>query len=339
MMLFPEEFEDSSDEDDSKDLFGLTNSNKIPPRVENVKKPAQRVKYFEPKCQPTAYYPDLDDVVCRLRIEEGAKKAHINKSPFQMEMKEIENRIQKVKKGVPLSTLIQNDKNRKYPFQKERFKYNGVGNYIESLPQISPQQQLKKVQFVLPVYDKGYQRLPLTSRINTADATSKRLRKILNDADEFELRAHNEMVAYINHANERRERAIKQFYEDANKYGFEEAEKRAKRATQKSRLRVMTQYQWWEEFLDFAFEKPVGRNEERIIEKIAKASPLSSTVFIGFVQEVNNAKYNNERCLALLNWVNRRCQLVDDNVLNMVQEPSRPHTGRPSRRSVPPQTL
>ena len=333
-------YSDSSDEDEKNpDIFGLTKAKKLAPRTDVLKGPTQRVKIVGKEANETSFYPDVDQVMCRLRAEEGIKRARIRRNPFHQELKLMNQRIQKINRGVPLQTVLQNEGKRTYPLLKEKYKFNGVGEKIDTLPQITFPRQLQKVQFVIPASESQNNRVPLSSRINTADVASRRLTRLINEADKFEIQAHNEMVTYINHANERRERAIKQLYEDMNNYGYEEAERRAKRAAQKSRLRIMTNYNWWEDFLNFAFEKTVGKHEEKVIEMIAKADPLTSTVFIRIVQDVNNANYKNERSLELLNWVNKRCKLIDDNVLNMVQEPSRPHTGRPSRRSIPPQSI
>ena len=330
-MILSSSSSSSDDEDDG--IFDLTRSKLSEPLGDPTKRPVQRVRNYKKKFEEMNYSPNVDNVILKLKLREGAKTTRIHSDPFAQEMREVEARIAKVKRGVPLCQILQNDKARKYPLQEERFLYNGVGEEIEALPTISAQRQIKKVQFVMPVSESNKARVSLSERINTSDGSSNRLKKLINRSAAFEIQSHNDMVTYINHANERRYRAMKQFYHDMNEFGYEEAERRSARLSQRSRLRIMSNYKWWNEFIDFVFEKRVTRNEEKLIEKISKIDSLSSTVFIGLIQEINNARYDNTRCLEMLNWINKRCNVLDDNVLSMIKEPTASQSAISSRRT------
>ena len=305
--------------DDNDELFEMTLARvrEPPPKEDPLKKPVRRVRVFKKKTEETAYYPDIDQVLYRLHYDEALRKPRINDKPYKNELRESTRRLERVKRGVPIANVIKEEK-KQYPLIQGNYKYKGVGKTITKLSTPPNFSAAKRVDFIMPIQEDPP--AILQQRINASEQTILRLKKIISNSDEMTVMYHNEMIEFLNHASERRHRAMKKFCDDAAKNGFEKAHRRAVRAAQKSRLRVLTHYPWWEEFLDFAFKKPVGKNEEHLIEVLSRAEKITATVFIGILQDVRMHVKHNKRCLELLSWINKKAHIVDDQIEALVED-------------------
>jgi hypothetical protein len=178
---------------------------------------------------------------------------------------------------------------------------------------------VRQIQFVQPVYSKPPERVDFVSRINIAEPRRVKLKRIIQDSEKQELQFQNEMIQFLNHANERRVRASEKFFDDMSRYGLKRAQLNAKRAAQRSRLRVRCRTSWWDEFIAFAFTERVGREEEKFIERIARKPNLTFKDYYELIRELENRPEGNERCLELLKWINAKCHFADEEIIEILK--------------------
>ncbi|EAY02775.1 hypothetical protein TVAG_370030 [Trichomonas vaginalis G3] len=308
-------FEMDSDSDD--ETFGLTKPKVIEQRNDPKKQP-RREKFFD-HTDENNFFPDINQVLQKLDTNECIKPAKILRNPFKQELKASNQRLAQIKRGVPLMNIIPHELTI-YPLLEEKLKYNGVADVISELPQDYKAGLIKKVDFVIPVRDKQVRPPPLSARINTADQITKRIQRLITKGDRLALKYHNEVISNINHANQRRARVMKQFNSDLNKYGFREASRRAQRASQKSRLRIISNHPWWPEFIDYAFSNSVTSEENQLIHDIAETENLNGPKLMGFIKDILENYQNPYRSMELIRWINNRCKIIDDNVLSIMND-------------------
>lgn len=114
-------------------------------------------------------------------------------------------------------------------------------------------------------------------------------------------------------------RAAQSFYDDLTKYGLKRAQLNAKRQGQRSRLRVMNKETWWNEFIEFAFQERVGREEEKFIERIARCSRLKVMEYYEILRELEAKGEASSRSILLLKWLNTKCHYVDDQMIDILR--------------------
>jgi hypothetical protein len=173
---------------------------------------------------------------------------------------------------------------------------------------------------VQPVYAKPPERVDFVSRINIAEPRKVKLKRLIQDSEKQELQFQNEMIEFLNHANERRLRASEKFFDDLSKYGLRRAQANAKRAAQRSRLRVRCKEDWWEEFIEFAFSGRVGREEEKFIERIARKPVFCFREYYELIKELESKPEGNERCIELLKWVNAKCGIANEDIIQILKD-------------------
>jgi hypothetical protein len=224
-----------------------------------------------------------------------------------------------VQRGVSLCKLIDR-KPTFYPLLEPPRRFAAVNEVLRKLPvrgsSIPP---VRQIQFVQPVYSKPPERVDFVSRINLAEPRKAKLKRLIQDSEKQELQFQNDMIQFLNHANERRLRASEKFFDDMSQHGLKRAQLNAKRATQRSRLRVRCHTDWWEEFIAFAFSARVGREEERFIEGIARKPHLSFKEYYEMLREFENHPEGKERCIELLKWINAKCKFADEDIIKILK--------------------
>ena len=306
--------------DDNDELFEMTLARvrEPPPKEDPLKKPVRRVRVFKKKTEETAFSPDIDQVLYKLHYDEALRKPRFRDNAYKNELRESTRRLERVRMGAPIANVIKEEDKKKYPLIQGNYKYKGVGKTITKLATPQKFSNARKIDFIMPIQEDPPPKLQ--SKINSSEQTILRLKKIISNSDEMTVRYHNEMIEFLNHASERRHRAMKEFCNDAAQNGFKKAHRRAVRAAQKSRLRVLSNYPWWQDFLDFAFQKPVGKNEEHLIQVLSRAESITATLFIRMLQDVRMHVKHNKRCLELLSWINKRAHIVDDQIEALVED-------------------
>lgn len=170
-----------------------------------------------------------------------------------------------------------------------------VGPRYPPLP-LSP--RLTRIRDMLPPPSRLAPREDLTA--------SQRHMEILEQRRRFMERAmwerRQELRAVLTHASERRERAAVAFFDDMGEVGFEAAARRARRLSLKSRLRAVNapDVDWWEEFIEFAFRRPMRRDEEELV------ADLSRNVHLSGAEYYNRWLKASPRCRELLEFVRQR---------------------------------
>jgi hypothetical protein len=76
---------------------------------------------------------------------------------------------------------------------------------------------------------------------------------------------------------------------------------------------------WWEEFIDFAFSGRVGKEEEKLIARVARHPRMNLKEYFEYMRELENRANQNDRCLELLKWLNARCQWADENMVELLK--------------------
>ena len=310
-------------DDNAEEFFELTLAKIKEPRQTTQKssRPIRKIKIIERKNDIEAFTPNVDQVIKKIQSNECTLHKNIRENVFKKELERGSIRIKRVKRGVPLSKILKEENPQYIPY-KEPLRYSNIGKELIDLPDNykSAMYNLRSVDFVEQVSDNDSRRPSLAEHINCTDGSINKLRQIISASDEYAIRQHNEMVQYLNHCNERRERAVKKFYEDSEKYGFKSARARYNRAAQQSRLRVIGKFPWWEEFIKFAYQKPVGKDEEHLIEVISRIEFINSTRYASLMKDVQKNVENKDRCIELLNWINKKCKIIDEHITSLIDD-------------------
>ena len=309
---------------EDEELFNLTLSLFKPVRAyEPKKKPVQRIRFLPNKRNKFLYNPDPNKVIFSLREAEGVTRTNLSKKIFREELRASNIRLNRVKNGASLFKILQ-EENRLYELENPAYRYKNVKEKLEGIPGGSSIEAPKKIEFILPTTSTPVEPVSLATRI---DSTSRQIGSIIqaqNRSRAQMLEKHNDMISLINHSNSRRLRAMKDFYEDAARNGFLSARNRAKRATLKSRLKSignLNEFPWWHDFLEFAFNGKFGKMEEDLVKSISKMKNLNNVTFFHTYKEYQNRR-NSKRCLELLDWINVKANVVDENLSKIIREPN-----------------
>jgi len=310
--------------DDSTQLFELTLARLKPtePIKSDNRRAARRVRVFEsrPQTNETCFVPNIPQILHEADSKENIISPRLNQRAFKEELRASEERLNKVKRGCSLFSLI-NQPPKIHPLEKPKYRFSGVGDKIRELNKDYNGSPQKKLEFIIPVTSKSPERIDLVSKINTSEIERRKLQRIISDSDQLVYRYHNDTISNINHMNSRRFRAMKQFYEDSARNGFTSARKRAERASQKSRLRVLTDFDWWEDIIEFAYQwGPLDKAEQRFMEKISRIDMLTSSVFVSLLNEAKSGLKSPERCIKVLERINEVCHIIDPNLIFMFQK-------------------
>ena len=297
----------------SNSLFELTLSNfkPIEPKKNEGKKSVRKILKNKNESTNICFVPNIPKILNKIDEIENLKSPRLNLNPMKAELRTSFERLKRIRVGCSLFELLK-EKPIKYKIETPKLKFSGVGNNIRSIPE--NYNNITSEKFLNNNLNNLDEKIDNYSRINIADKEILKLNKIISDTDKIKLQYYNEGVQRINHSNERRFRSMKLFYENVSKYGFENARKKAKRSNQQSRLRIMGKFEWWEEFIEFCFKGKIDIDERRLIESISRVERLNTSSFVSLVNDVKESVENNERCLELLNWINNKCQIIDQNM-------------------------
>lgn len=333
-----------------RDLFDLTISKFAPaePAQDMKHSPVRRIHVFEHNNDQIGRIPNISNAAKNLSDFDRIRTSHLNiNSDVHAELRASEHRLQLVKRGVPLAKVLINESHPKYePFEPEK-RFDGVNDAMRKMPsKYSGIPPSRKIQFLSQTSSKQIDRVDLVSKINIAGPQKNKLRKITNGTSKIQLQYHNEMIHHLNHVNERRLRSTRKFYDDIADYGYDVAQRKAKRAAQRSRLRVMCKAEWWEDFMrevtknkkpNSSFDDSYDENEEncddaemkithaeeKFIERLARHPNFTMAEFIDIVREMDarQAKLKtNDRCRKWLDWINERCGIIDKMTLKLMIE-------------------
>lgn len=335
--------------DFERDLFDLTLSKFAPTEpAQNIKRnPVRRVHIFEHHGEQNGRMPNVTHAVKNLEDCDRIRTRHLNvNADVHAELRASEHRLQLVRRGVSLSKVLMNDSSKKYQAYEPGKRFDGVNDVMRKMPtKYSGIPPSRRIQFVQSTSSTPPERVDLVSKINIAEPQKAKLKKIRHVTAEVELQRHNEMIQHLNHANERRLRSTKQFFDDIADYGYEVAQRRAKRAAQRSRLRVMCKADWWEDFMKEVSKNPkapstdeyideeteennntemkITRAEEKFIERLARHPNFTMSEFIDIVYEMDKRQSKmkvKDRCRQWLNWINERCKIIDKTTLKIMLE-------------------
>jgi hypothetical protein len=309
----------------SRQLFELTRPEFTPsePPADIFHRPVRRVRVWEHHGERDdgAFAPNLYHVVAQLNDCESFRTRRRKPfAEFDDEMRTGDARLALVRRGVSLAKLISAKPRTYAPIETPR-RFAAVNQILQKMPaQSSGIPPVRQIQFVRPVYAQPPDRVDFVSRISIAEPQRMRLRRIVQASEKQELRFQNEVIEALNHANQRRLRSSEAFFEDMSRYGLRRAQANAKRSTQRSRLRVRSDVDWWEEFIKFAFTGKVGREEEKFIERIARKPNLTFREYYEIVKELETRPEQNDRCLELLRWINARNNFADEDIIRILKE-------------------
>jgi hypothetical protein len=264
--------------------------------------------------------PNLYQVVAKLNAcEHYAPKRMKPYAEFDQELRDSETRERLVRRGCSLVDLYRAAPRIWTPINPQ-LRFAAVKDILQRAPakKISGPAP-RKIEFTQPFSGRIPPRVDLVSKISIAEPQSLKLKEIMQVSERLELQTHNELIHYLNHKNERRFRASEKFYADLNRFGLKQAQLNAKREGQRSRLRVMGDTPWWEEFIAFAFSGHVGEAEERLIERISRQPHMTLKEYYEYLRALENRKVQNDRCLELLKWLNAKCRYADDNMIELLK--------------------
>lgn len=324
-----------------KDFFELTLAkfDPVEPAQDIKHKPVRRVHVFEHHGDKIERVPNnITNTAKKLGEFDRIRTSHLNvNADVHAELLASEHRLQLVRRGVPLSKVLMNESHPKYePFEPEK-RFDGVNEAMRKMPsKYSGIPPSRKIQFIYQTSSKPNDRVDLVSKINIAAPQKNKLRKIRKGTSKIQLQYHNEMIQHLNHVNERRLRSTRKFFDDIADYGYEIADRKAKRAAQRSRLRVMCKAEWWEDFMkEVSKNKKTNNNEddddemkityaeEKFIERLARNPNFTMSEFIDLVHEMDvrqNKMKKKDRCREWLDWINERCEIIDKNTLKLMLE-------------------
>jgi hypothetical protein len=255
---------------------------------------------------------------------------------FHEELKVSEARLRLVRRGCSLVKALRDPPNYYEPTEPKR-RYAALSDVLQRLPASSGVPPVRQIQFVQPFTGKGIpERVDLVSKISIAEPQNVKLQRVIQGSDRNYMEHHNDMIEYLNHKNQRRLQASERFFGDVSKHGLKRAQLNAKREGQVSRLRVMGKTPWWEEFIQFAFLEPVGKEEEKLITKISRTPRLSLKEYYEYTRDLENGGPQNERCLELLRWLNAKCQWADENIVEIFKFDERRQRRSIARMSTAP---
>ena len=178
--------------------------------------------------------------------------------------------------------------------------------------------KFKQLQFILPTNAKNKQ-LKLTrsspNGLSSIVNLDRQLKNLQSDQAELEAQLHKDQINEINHMNERRQRAILELYKDTTEHGFDYAERNAKRNAQKSRLRILANntIDYWEDFINYVYEKEVTKKEIHLVEELSKHPHLTASDYCALLTEARSPK-GSARCEELLKWINKRENILPQDI-------------------------
>ncbi|OHT09763.1 hypothetical protein TRFO_21185 [Tritrichomonas foetus] len=306
------------------DLFDLTLSKFAPmePASDIKRNPVRNVRVWEHHNDKNTISggQSVQNMVHKLKDCDHFRARNINKhKEFHNELKASEYRLNLVKRGVSFNKLLKNPTEEYQTVEPEK-RFAGINDVIRRIPTkytgIPP---VRKIQFIHPTSSKPPERVDLVSKINFSEGPKAKLKHIRQQSADLQLQYHNEMIDHLNHANERRQRASQQFWDDMIEYGIDRAQLNAKRAAQKSRLRVMGQIEWWDDFMSYAYHTNLTKYEEKFIERLSRNPKITTSELIRMIREMER-KPERKRCLDWLYWINNKCNIVNKTTLKLMLE-------------------
>jgi hypothetical protein len=305
-------------------VFELTGPDFAPrePPVDHLHRPVERVRVWEHHGdrEEGAFAPNLYHVVAQLNDCESFRVRRPNQfAEFDSEMKIADARCTLLRRGVSLRKLIREPDPPYRPLQPPR-RFAAVNDILQKMPaQASGTPPVRQIRFVQPVHAQPPERVDFVSRIALAEPRRVRLKRIVQRSQKQELQFQNEMIGFLNHTKERRQRASEQFFDDMAQHGLRRAEALAKRGAQRSRLRVRGTVDWWDDFIEFAFAGRVGREEEKFIQAIARRPKMTFKQYYETLRQLEKAPDKNARCIEMLKWINARCNCADEGIIEILK--------------------
>ena len=303
------------------DLFELTLQQLKPkePFEDRSKRAVVRMMVSETqKKGETAFFPNLEQLSKKLPEHDPIPKRCLHQNrEFIQELAESNHRITLVQRGIPLYRLLKEKE------EKPKYKCIDIKTGITQVEDFFQQDthfgtpRSRQISFVQPITAKPPDRVILSDRISISQHQRQRLQHLIKEDGRLYLRLHNDMINHLNHVNERRNRAIQSFYDDVSQYGIEIAQKNYLRASQKSRLRILSDVPWWNEFIEFAYEKNVTHIEESFIKQISDNPFLNGAKFVKLKKKFqSHPKYKN--CLRYLQWINDKNHFVPEETIELL---------------------
>ena len=247
---------------------------------------------------------NLEQIGRELEGKERIVNPRHRKSVFQKELELSTARLEKVKRGVSFSHILQNEPVIKYP------KINTDTRLHQVVTQMNKKDDLPKARQISFVAKQNFGSNPtidLVSHVSISKDPTIRYRQIVKHLTESQIESENDVIDYVNHANERRLRAVTQYYEEICRYGFEKASRNARRASQKSSLRILCHSDWWEDFINYAYQQKVGPKENKFIKQVGKNPNIKPAQYIEWYKAFQSQP-TYKRCLELLIWIKKHGQ-------------------------------
>lgn len=309
-----------------EEVFELTLQKLRPhePKQDSHQRAVARVKIFENHHKINgAFFPNLDHLEKELHENDHYERHPTRNIPeFQKELKASNHRLALAKNGVPLYKIFSQQSPR-YCQIDPKAKFAGVTDLIKENIKFSVPKS-RQITLVQPLSSRVPERINLVDRISFATIERQKFQKLIAEQDKSDILLRNEMIEHLNHANERRLRAAEAFYNDLAKNGLNVAQANYARSSQKSRLRVISQQLWWNDFIEFAYSQKVGQIEERFIKQIGRSPTIKGSEFAQLKGKMqSDPKY--KRCLELLEWINNRCHIIDDETLSLLMSDRSAH--------------
>lgn len=314
------------------ELFQLTLANFAPQEPANdlKHKPVRKIRMFENHDKShNGNIENVSTVVTKLKSCDKIRVDHIKMNdPVHAELRASEHRLQLVRRGVPLNKVLYNENHQEYQVIEPPKRFKNIQNAVRKVPpKYSGIPQSRKIQFLYPTKPTPPDHVDLISKINMVDARRNKLKQLKQQSNEIQLRYYNEMLEYLNHCNERRIRASRQFFDDMADYGLERAEINSKRNAQRSRLRVMCKAEWWDDFMNEAvgdnITTRITPSEQSFLERLSRKPSFTISEFIDLVIEMEKREKRmkkKDRCREWLDWINERCQIIDKATLHHILE-------------------
>lgn len=285
-------------------LFSLTfiesSAAKKTPLTHRAVKPITEFK------QPEIFTPRLshNDIIGKTPNFRFKNKA------LRKEIIESDRRLRIMKNGGSLKSIL----SKKPVFHQYEYvepQNIGIRRSIEQLP-VSSSPVKKHVELYMPINPPKQPNLVDT--LYKDSTVEKSLQKLIDDERIQNINNHQRLINDLNHMNQRRQKAVFDMYKDSFENGFEVARKNAARRCQKSRLRILRPENWWEEFVEFAFEEKVGPVESKLIDEISQIDYIVGNDYSEMMERAKALGPKGQRSIQLLEWLNDRLKIVDKNI-------------------------
>ena len=306
--------------ENENNFFQLTSSPfaKDDPHSDPRHRPVKRVR--NEQNNDTYSTTNIDHFLAKLQDCENIKVGKLDQNKeFRRELRESEARLRLVKRGVPLYRTFKSTPQIYTPLTPKN-RFHMIHEVIQKTPaKYAGVPPIRKIQFVYPYSARPQERIDLVSRINLSEEPRIKIKHARQRSQNLTLQYYNEMSNYLEYLNERRQEKAEVFFNDTAKYGIDKAQLNSKLNMKKSRLKIMSKADWWEDFIEHAFSnRTVSINEEKFIERVARHPNLTPSEFINLFKEYE--RNPKGKCLDWLKWINEKCNIINKITLQLMLE-------------------